>query len=209
MLKYLLDLSPERLSEKIDSPLVMGQLITPLTGYSDAGLIYGIDNGAYSGFQAEKFMRLLRRQEARRAACLFVTCPDIVGSAWRTLELFKQRSRWIPEGWKVALVAQDGMENLEIPWDEIDAIFMGGNDPWKDSKASQDIVKTAVIMEKWCHVGRVNTPRRFELFDELGANSCDGSGVCRYDHMLELIERRQRPEKTLFDDMVLADAIEC
>lgn len=32
MLQFLIDLSPNRLSEKIDSPLVMGQLLTPLTG---------------------------------------------------------------------------------------------------------------------------------------------------------------------------------
>ena len=35
-MKFLIDLSPNRLSEKIDSPLVMGQLLTPLTGYADA-----------------------------------------------------------------------------------------------------------------------------------------------------------------------------
>jgi hypothetical protein len=91
------------------------------------------------------------------------------------------------------------MEDLEIPWDEMNAIFIGGGDPWKDSKASQDIVKTAVTLGVWVHVGRVNTPRRFELFDELGADSCDGSGIAMYDHMLEKIERRNEPRPSLFD----------
>jgi hypothetical protein len=205
--KFLIDLSPNRLSEKINSPLVMGQLLTPLTGYADAGGIYAIDNGAFSGFPADRFRRLLERQESRKADCLFVTCPDIVGAGQRSIELFKRRSRWIPEGWKVALVAQDGMEDLEIPWDEMDAIFIGGGDPWKDSKASQDIVKTAVTLGVWVHVGRINTPRRFELFDELGADSCDGSGIAMYDHMLQKIERRNEPVKTLFDDLIMANAM--
>ena len=206
-MKFLIDLSPNRLSEKINSPLVMGQLLTPLTGYADAGGIYAIDNGAFSGFPADRFRRLLERQESRKADCLFVTCPDIVGAGQRSIELFKRRSRWIPEGWKVALVAQDGMEDLEIPWDEMDAIFIGGGDPWKDSKASQDIVKTAVTLGVWVHVGRINTPRRFELFDELGADSCDGSGIAMYDHMLQKIERRNEPVKTLFDDLIMANAM--
>lgn len=149
-MKFLIDLSPNRLSEKIDSPLVMGQLLTPLTGYADAGGVYAIDNGAFSGFPADRFRRLLERQEGRKADCLFVTCPDIVGAGQRSIELFKRRTRWIPSGWRVALVAQDGMEDLEIPWDEMNAIFIGGGDPWKDSKASQDIVKTAVTLGVGC-----------------------------------------------------------
>jgi len=200
VLQFLIDLSPNRLSEKLDSPLVMGQLLTPLTGYADAKTKrYGIDNGAYSGFPEDKFRRLLKRQEDRKEDCLFVTCPDIVGAGQRSLELFKRRHLWIPPGWRVALVIQDGMEDLEIPWDELDAIFLGGMDPWKDSKAAADIVKTATIFRKWKHIGRVNTPKRYDHFNELEADSCDGSGIAMYDHMLEKIERRNDPKPSLFD----------
>lgn len=65
----------------------------------------------------------------------------------RTLELFHRRRLWIPEGWRVALVIQNGMEDLQLPWDELDAIFVGGGDPWKDSAAAADIVKTATILK--------------------------------------------------------------
>lgn len=200
-MKFLIDLSPARLAEKLSSPLVLGQLLTPLTGYSHNGGVYAIDNGAFSGFPAEKFQRLLARQENRKADCLFVTCPDMVGSGQRTIELFRRRSRWIKnlDGWRVAMVAQDGMEDLEIPWDDMDAIFIGGGDPWKDSRATADIVKTAKTLGLWVHVGRVNTPRRFEHFSQLGADSCDGSGIAMYDHMLEKIERRNEPSPSLFD----------
>jgi len=200
-MKFLIDKSPPDVKRKAVSPLVAGQLLTPLTRYRNWGGKYGVDNGAYSGFDEVAFAKLLKREEARKAACLFVTCPDIVGSAQRSIELFKRRRLWIPEGWPVALVVQDGMENLEIPWDEIAAIFVGGCDPWKDSKCAQDIVKTAKILNKWSHVGRVNTPKRFELFADLGADTCDGSGVAMYDHMLAKIEKHMSGDgdPTLFD----------
>jgi hypothetical protein len=96
------------------------------------------------------------------------------------------------------------MEGLEIPWDEADAIFIGGNDPWKDSNAAADIVRTAKILGVWVHVGRVNTPRRFEHFFQLGADSCDGSGVAIYDYMLERIERRNESGPSLFDSCAIS-----
>ena len=198
-MKYLIDTQKDTLKKRMQtSDLILGQLLTPLTGYSDWDGVYGIDNGAFSGFPEEKFRRLLERQKNRKADCLFVTCPDIVGSGQRTLELFRRRHLWIPAEWRIALVIQDGMEDLEIPWDELDAIFVGGGDPWKDSKAAADIVKTASILKKWKHIGRVNSPKRFEHFLQLGADSCDGSGVAMYDHMLEKIERRNDEYPSLF-----------
>jgi hypothetical protein len=200
-MKFLIDKSPKHVERKNVSELVMGQLLTPLTGYSDWQGCYAIDNGAFSGFQGEKFKRMIARQEDRETACLFVTCPDIVGAGQRSIELFNQRDRWIPEGWRVALVAQDGMESLEIPWSEMDAVFIGGNDPWKDSAAAADIVKTAKILGVWVHVGRVNTPKRFKHFRSLGADSCDGSGVAQYDWMIERIEQSLADDElpSLFD----------
>jgi hypothetical protein len=60
-------------------------------------------------------------------------------------------------------------------------------------------VRTAKILGIHVHVGRVNTPKRFEHFCRLGADTCDGSGVAMYDHMLEAIEQRDQPCVTLFD----------
>jgi hydroxymethylglutaryl-CoA reductase len=98
------------------------------------------------------------------------------------------------------------MEDLEIPWAELSAIFIGGNDPWKDSKAAQDIAKTAVVLGVHSHIGRVNTIKRYKLYAELGANTCDGSGIAMYDHMLEAIARelRREPEPGLFDEEKVA-----
>lgn len=188
-MKFLIDNSFAVVKRRVEEypNYVLGQLLTPLTRYAYNTGLYGIDNGAFSKFDEKSFRTLLTRQEDSKHNCLFVTCPDIVGSAQRTIELFNRRRLWIPDGWPVAMVAQDGVENIEIPWDSMDAIFIGGRDPWKDSQAVVDVVKTAKILGKWVHVGRVNTIRRFNHFAAIGSDSCDGSGVAMYDHMLDTI----------------------
>lgn len=198
-MKFLVDTSPANLKRIGDSPLIGGQLLTPLTGYSNAGGMFAIDNGAFSGFDAKSFERILKREQDNKDRCLFVTCPDIVGNARRTLELWQRRRLWIL-GWRTALVAQDGLEELEVPWDELDCLFVGGGDPWKDSKASMDLVRTAKTLGKHVHIGRVNTYARFKRFADIGADTCDGSGVAMYDHMLKAIEDKiNGNESTLFD----------
>lgn len=198
-MKFLIDGSPAKVAEKLamHPSLVVGQLRTPLTSNQHWGGCYAIDNGAFTKFDERSFTALLSRSAPSH--CLFVAAPDIPGAAQRTLELFAQRHRWIGEDWPVALVAQDGIESLPIPWDEMDAVFIGGLDPWKDSRASLDVVKTAKILGKHVHVGRVNTPRRFNRFAEAGADTCDGSGVSRYDWMLEQIAKVHACDLPLFE----------
>ena len=200
MMKFLIDKSPVTMQEKIESQLVVGQLITPLTGYRNWGGVYAIDNGAFSSFKREKFLRILARESGAIESCLFVTCPDIVGSGRRTLEIFSRRAS-IFSGWPVALVVQNGVEDLDIPWDEMDAMFVGGVDPWKESKSCADLVKTAKTLGKHVHIGRVNCFKRWNYFNKLGADTCDGSGVAMYDHMLANIERQHsaEPEPVLFN----------
>jgi hypothetical protein len=204
-MKFLVDTSPANFAAKFKGrELVGGQLITPITGYKNTGETFAIDNGAFSGFDATKFRRLLHREQDNRGKCLFVVCPDIVANGRRTLELWRYRQQFI-NGWPMAFVAQDGCEDLEMPWSEMDALFVGGGDPWKDSRASQDLVKTAKTLQIHVHIGRVNEIRRYERFAAIGADTCDGSGIAMYDHMLEEIERKlnKNPEPSLFDNKEL------
>ena len=205
-MRFLIDKSPKDVERKmgLHPSLVAGQLLTPLTRYRNAGGTFAIDNGAYSGFDRTAFLSLLQREEQNKSRCLFVTVPDIVGSARRTLEIWNYR-HGIVRGWKLALVMQDGMEDMDIPWSDLAAVFIGGCDPWKDSKAAVDIVKTAKTLQKHAHVGRVNTLKRYKLFAEAGADTCDGSGVAMYDHMLDDIARglSKKPEPSLFDNKEL------
>jgi len=187
-MKFLIDKSKEHVVRKmkLHTDFVCGQLLTPLTRYANAGVTFAIDNGAFSSFDSAAFAGLLRRNATHKENCLFVTIPDVVGSCRRTLEVWRRRGAFC-QHWPLAFVAQDGSEDLEIPWDEFDCLFIGGKDPWKDSQASIDLVKTAKILGKHVHIGRVNTHRRFELFSSVGADTCDGSGVAMYDHMLQRI----------------------
>lgn len=204
-MKILIDTSASELARRTTEhpDLVGGQLLTPLTGYKNAEVEHGIDNGCFTGFRKRAFQSLLNRNEKHKEKCLFVTCPDVVGNARRTLEIWKHRHRII-SGWaltKLAFVAQDGMEDLEVPWAEIYCLFLGGNDPWKDSSHAIDLVKTAKTLGIPTHVGRVNEFKRFELFAEAGAATCDGSGIARYDHMLDNLASAlsKEPQPTLFD----------
>lgn len=194
-MKFLIDNSSERIERASGrhSDLIAGQLLTPLTRYANCGGRFAIDNGAFTGFDVDAFQSLLTREVPNRDRCIFVTIPDVVGSGRRTLEIWKYRLS-IARGWPLALVAQDGMEDLDIPWDELTTLFVGGRDPWKDSQSSLDIVRTAKTLGKWVHVGRVNTARRFRLFAELGADSCDGSGIARFDVMLDSLALQLRQD---------------
>jgi len=177
---------------------VLGQLLSPATSYLFLGYPYGIDNSAFSNFDSARFKAVLKRQTDTRDQCLFVACPDIVGSARRTLEVFDQ---WYPQlvNWPVALVAQDGMEDMTIPWQLLSAIFIGGTTDWKMSECASDIIRTAKMIGKHVHIGRINTPARFKHFADLCADTCDGSGVARFDWMLAKIISGQLDDHPLFD----------
>jgi len=202
-MRFLIDKSPADVNRKatMHPLLIGGQLLTPLTRYANAGGIFAIDNGAFSGFRHECFSKLMEREKGNVSKCLFVAVPDVVGSARRTLEIYMRRHSMLDKCWPTALVAQDGIEDLVIPWDDLQAIFIGGGDPWKDSKAALDVVRTAKTLGKHVHVGRVNTAKRYKLFTSVGADTCDGSGVAMYDYMLDDIAREitREPEPTLFD----------
>ncbi|MCK9570866.1 hypothetical protein M0R72_18090 [Candidatus Pacearchaeota archaeon] len=195
-MKFLLDVSPKKLKVAmlLYPELVLGQFCTPLT----ANLLhesawFAIDNGAYSRFNSSAFISRLQRHGGAFSRCLFVACPDVVGNARRTLEAFGYWQDIIKSYWPLALVAQDGLENLDIPWSSIKAIFIGGTTEWKDSQAAYDIVRTAKIIGKHVHVGRVNDRKRFNTYSRLDADTCDGTGVSIFTNKkLRLIEEKNK-----------------
>jgi hypothetical protein len=181
-----LDKCSEELGCKVE------QLLTPLTRYNlqRESSPFAIDNGAFSKFEVKSFESLLAREYERRSQCIFVCAPDVVGSARRTLEVFEHWKLKLI-GWKIALVAQDGQENLPIPWEDIDAIFIGGSTEFKLSNHSEQICRAAKALGKWVHIGRVNTPQRFEWAEDL-ADSIDGTGLSRYSWMRENIYKSKQ-----------------
>ena len=179
---FLADSSESNEAVSADMGVEVGQLITPLTKRTNRGCVWAMDNGAFARFDADTFKRILKRELPNRRHCKFVAAPDVVGSAIRTLECFEHWYGTL-HGWPVALVAQDGVEHMRIPWNLIQAVFIGGSTEFKVGRHAAAIVKAAKCMGKWVHVGRVNTPNRWDYFEEIGADSCDGTGLSRYSHM--------------------------
>lgn len=174
-MQYLLDTSAGKVNQRT-GPLVLGQLLTPLTNYKNWGGVFAMDNGAFSGFRETAFLRMLKRNN--RFQHLFVVAPDVVGDAAQTRRLWDSRPDEMRQ-WKNAFVLQNGVTSQNVPWDELDAVFVGGTDPWKDSPDVISLVKEAIQKGKLVHAGRVNSAERYLHFAEAGCHTCDGSGVSR------------------------------
>lgn len=201
-MKFLLDTNPpdvERLVAEYPD-YVAGQLIVPSRTRRNWGGTFALDNSAFVRFDGDKFKRLQQANIEHNQRCLFVTCPDIPGNMRRTLELWKQRERFWA-GFHFCLVLQNGAEDMEIPWKETGSVFIGGLDPWKESAACADLIKTAKILGLHVHCGRVNQIKRFEYMAQLGVDTCDGSGVARFGfrQLLQIVrENNGREQSCLF-----------
>lgn len=198
----LLDTSEdvEVCSREIGCPVE--QLLTPLTRFraQDPTARFAIDNGAFSSFNYKGFESLIEREKGRRQLCRFVAVPDVVGDARRTLEVFDYWHNRLCL-WPLALVAQDGLEDLPIPWSLIQAVFIGGSTEWKISRHAAAVIKAAKAMRKHVHVGRVNEPTRWDYFEKLGADSVDGSGISQYSHQrIAIRDRKVSAQNGLFTD---------
>jgi hypothetical protein len=156
----------------------LGFIDTPAQGnVRPDGVAWCADNGAFSdNFDEDKWWAFLERNAARADSCVFAVAPDVVGDAAATLE---RSLPWLPKiralGYPAAFVAQDGLEDLEVPWDEFDVLFIGGSTAWKLGGHARHLVRDAKAQGKWVHMGRVNSERRWRYADAIGVDSCDGT----------------------------------
>jgi hypothetical protein len=188
MIVYL-STSPAGLEAKTPelAPFPCEQLLTPATNNAvvEAGR-FAVDNSCFTGFDRPAFERLLVKIAKHKERCRWVSSPDVVGNAKRTIEAF---SYWHPRirrfGLPVALVIQNGIEHEHIPWESVACIFIGGDDGFKTCAPVRDIVKAAKLMSVWVHMGRVNTPERADAALAMGCDSIDGTGLNIYPHMRE------------------------
>ena len=184
----MLDCSPAKIEEYSKRyNYNFGQLRTPLTAYGLSDKVYGLDNGCFSKFDKKTWRRLVSEAKGQDLTSQpkFVCSPDIVGDARRTLELFDQFYDEISP-LPVCLVLQDGIGDFNIDWNRVDAVFVGGSDAFKVSNEAFNACKAAKMLGKWVHVGRVNTAQRVSNWMGL-ADSIDGSGISKYDYMLEAV----------------------
>lgn len=159
----------------------IGLLRTPGNRYALDGVsIWAMDNGAFTDSYPgdEAYLALLERLSPHRDRCLFVAVPDVVADAAATLSMFPPMAAKIRNlGWPVALVGQDGMESLAVPWESVDWLFIGGSTGWKMGSGAALLISQARAAGKRVHVGRVNSGRRFRHFAQLGCDSADGTFI--------------------------------
>ncbi len=140
---------------------------------------WAADNACYSNPKAysdERYLAWLESRLAYAYRCLFATAPDVVKDSAATLaRSLPMLPRIRAAGYRAALVAQDGLVPDAVPWDDIDALFIGGSTEWKLSEAAYTLCVAAKDHGKWLHMGRVNSARRYELSRSFGCDSADGT----------------------------------
>jgi hypothetical protein len=162
---------------------------------------WAADNDAFSNWDAERYRTMLQAIWGLRG-CLFVTAPDVVGDADRTLELFEE---WYDELnatlQPLALVAQDGLTSDQVPWQRIDALFIGGTDLFKMGDQARDLVTHARARGKWVHMGRVNTQQRMRYAKAIRCDSIDGTSLSwfRDTYLPGVLAHAAQPPQTLME----------
>lgn len=166
-----------------------GAITTPATAYRiDDMPVWAADNACgpspdFTRFGVNypgdaKWLRWLERQTPHADRCLFAVIPDVVCNAGATLDRFERLAPAVAEmGYPVALAAQNGLEYLEVPWDDLNVLFLGGDTAWKMGTAAGTLTREAIDRGKRVHAGRVNGGRRFAHFRGLGCATADGKCV--------------------------------
>lgn len=137
---------------------------------------WAIDNGCFNARTYVGDAAYMAWLATLPRSAMFATAPDVVGDAAATLARsapFLAAIRGL--GFPAALVAQDGLESLEIPWDTFDVLFVGGSTEWKLGGAARAIVAEAKRRGKPVHMGRVNSGRRFALAQRWDVDTVDGT----------------------------------
>jgi hypothetical protein len=158
----------------------LGLMWTP-AAYTDrqhvCGSTYAADNGCFTlgdRFDPAAWLHWLARMNL--TGCLFAVAPDVVGDAAATLARSAPYfDRLHAMGYPVAYVLQNGQETLPVPWDDIDAVFIGGDTEWKLSQHAAQLAYAAKARGKWVHMGRVNSRKRLVRAAVMGCDSADGT----------------------------------
>lgn len=149
------------------------------------------DTGCYTGeFKEKRYFKWLHKMHPHRFTCLFAAAPDVVPMRLKAQGLdpnqagimtLEKAAPYFPRirdaGFRTALVAQNGMEHLELPWDSFDAVFIGGDEGFKYGDAARTIIERAKREHKWVHMGRVNSLKRLRYSIALGCDSVDGTYI--------------------------------
>lgn len=156
---------------------LLGRVCTPAGGIREKHGAWCADNGAFSDkWDADKWWSFLQRNAVDAESCLFAALPDVVGDWEATLA---RSEPWIDRvkalGYPVAIVLQDGCTLDTVPWDRIDAVFIGGTTEFKLGVIAREVTAEAKRRGLWVHMGRVNSERRLRYASHIGCDSADGT----------------------------------
>ena len=164
---------------------------------TDDRWIWAADNACFSSkWESSSWLRWLEKKNNPQDA-LFATVPDSVADHKKTLEMWPQWLRRVTDlGFKPAFILQNGCIPDEVPWDECEAVFIGGSTEWKLGIEAEAIVREAKRRKKWIHMGRVNSLRRMTIAAHFGCDSVDGTYLAfAPDHnALRLVSMMKRIE---------------
>jgi len=111
---------------------LLGMIANPASGNRvEAGIDWCADNAMYTGQYPgdDAYLGWLAARAPHVGRCACATAPDVVSDDAATLARSQPMLPPIrAAGYPVALVAQDGLENLTVPWGEFDALFLGFTD---------------------------------------------------------------------------------
>jgi hypothetical protein len=177
-MQYFANPSTPRIHEAMRAGF-LGAIATPAQpNRIEPGWDWVADNGCFGkGYPGDvEYLRWLAERQSLAGTCRFATAPDVVGDAKATL---KRSAPFMPViralGFPVALVGQDGLEDLPVPWDEFDVFFIGGSTEWKLSPAAAGLASEARARGKKVHMGRVNSRKRLRYADAIECDSADGT----------------------------------
>lgn len=132
---------------------------------------------------------------------LFVVVPDVVADHAETLRRWRHWRDRVAElaGQPLAFVAQNGAERGGVPWDEFEALFLGGDTAWKLSGHASQLAYDARERGKWVHMGRVNSAVRIARALGTLCDSFDGTKWARWSgaHRAIADAAQRRPTQLL------------
>jgi hypothetical protein len=175
---YLANPSTQRVRDAMTVGLI-GMVATPKQGQAvPPNAAWCADNGCFGKGYPGDDAWIAWLDSLPREGCLFAVAPDVVGDAGATLE---RSAPWLPRirelGFPAAFVAQNGLEDLDVPWDAFDVLFIGGDTAWKLGTHARQLVAEAKTRGKRIHMGRVNSDRRYRYALSIGCDTVDGTYI--------------------------------
>ena len=158
----------------------LGSLLSPRQSTKPiSGIPWAADNDCFTQgdtFTSQRYGDWLTKCRTYGGQCLFAVLPDVMGdpkaTLVRSLEAWEVLSH-LPFRW--AFVLQDHVTHHDVPWNKVEAVFIGGSTEFKTSGDARNLVDMAKQRGLWTHMGRVNSLKRFRLAYSWGIDSVDGT----------------------------------